>query len=288
MACLKKNLVGSILYSTKNLASQNIISHLEKEWNWKKESEKLFSFSACGKEKCCTGLNAYGFDAGILDIEPEEGMDADYFLYASSHKSEAGTKSLTVHFPGNWGNADLGGENNTLNIAYACKLKQILKFLKEGTEKEELGWEVSMEVDHHGPTPEDGKKVLVFVEIGSKEEEWKNEIAGKIVANAMMKSLVRKCEEFPAYIGIGGGHYAPKFSQYVTGEKLLDGKEIAIGHILPKYHADEISGEMLKQAVEKNVEKIVGVLVDWKGLNKEQKEKIIPLLEKNNVKWERA
>ncbi|PIT84058.1 D-tyrosyl-tRNA(Tyr) deacylase [Candidatus Micrarchaeota archaeon CG10_big_fil_rev_8_21_14_0_10_45_29] len=288
MACLRKSLPGSVLFSTENEASLNIISHLQKDWKWKKINEKLFSFSACGKEKCCSGLKAYGFEAPILDIEPPEGAGADYFLYASTHKSEKGEPSLTAHFCGNWAKADFGGEEGTLNVAYACKLKQILKLLKEGAQKEGLGWNVCMEVDHHGPTPQGGKFSLIFVEIGSTQKEWTDGKAGKIAASAIMKSLVRPAPAHKTYLGIGGGHYAPKFTQYMLGERKLNGEEIAIGHILPKYRVDEIDEGMILRAIEKSVERVEGALIDWKGLGKGQRDKIISILEKNKIKWERA
>ena len=288
MACLRKNPLGLVLFSTKNDASLNIMSHLQNDWKWKGNGGKSYSFSACGKENCCTGLGAFGFDAPIIEIEPQEGVRGEYFLYASTHKSEKNTPSLTAHFPGNWGKADFGGQDFTLNVSYACKLKQILKLLKEGAKKEELGWEVCMEVDHHGPTPREGNLPLIFVEIGSTEKEWKDERAGKIAASAIMKSLVRPAPEFKCYFGVGGGHYAPKFTQYMLGEKKLNGDEIAIGHILPKYRVDEIDEKMLLQSIEKSAEKIEGALIDWKGLSKAQREKIIALLDKGKIKWERV
>src|SRR3989344_5472525 len=109
MACAKKTNLGTILYSTSNEASLNIVGCLEKFWKWKKNPDaKMYSFSACGKSECCTGFKASGYEKSIIEMEPD--CSAQYYLYASTHRSEKGTPSLTAHFPGNWGANDFGGE----------------------------------------------------------------------------------------------------------------------------------------------------------------------------------
>ena len=295
---------GAILFSTTNPASLNIMRHLVSDWAWQKRDEHYYSFSACGKEKCCAGLEAFGSDAIIIDIVPPSEEEAerirplanlpgckhaaakasrfDYCLYASTHKSEAGTPSLTAHVPGNWNKAEFGGSERTLNMAYAAKLKQILQLLSESAKKHGLDWPIAMEVDHHGPTPDGGRHPLIFVEIGSSPDQWENELAGKVVAEAMMKALARPAPPVQAYLGIGGTHYAPKFTPFMLGSA---GR--AVGHVLPKYHADVLDETMLAQALDKTVEKVEGALVDWKGLSGAQRERILPLLEKAGLKWEK-
>lgn len=272
---------GAILFSTQNAASLNIMRHLEKDWKWKKKNEKSYSFSACAKEDCCSGVLGYGEEKEIIDLVPQEGMAADYFLYASSHKSAAGTPALTAHLPGNWGEAQMGGKSRTLNRAYACKFKQIMQLLAEGAKKHHLGWEVSMEVDHHGPTPKDGKYPLLFVEIGSGPGQWGNETAGAVVAEAMMKALFRPAPEVPVYLGIGGPHYAPNFTK-----RMIEG-DYAVGHVVPKHACEKFDEEMLRQAIAKTVEKVEGAMLDWKGIPSTERERIVKMLEDNNVKWKK-
>ena len=288
---------GAILYSTTNAASLNIVRHLEDDWHWKREDERSLSFSPCAKPDCHCGATARGYDKEIIAIEPD--FPAAYYLYASSHKSAAGKPALTAHIPGNWGAADFGGKPRTLNMAYTCKLKQILQLLAEGTKKHKLGWPVDMEVDHHGPTPgkmelgagHDDKALaghpapayppLIFVEIGSGPEQWENELAGKVVAEAMMKALFRPAPEVPVYLGLGGGHYGPKFTPL-----MIEGEE-AVGHVVPKHHAASFDAVMLQQALEKTQEKVAGALIDWKGLPGEQRERIITLLEEEGMNWKK-
>jgi D-tyrosyl-tRNA(Tyr) deacylase len=98
----------------------------------------------------------------------------------------------------------------------------------------------------------------------------------------MMKALVRPAPSVRAYLGIGGTHYAPKFTPFMLGS---EGR--AVGHVLPKYHADAFDEQMLRQAAGKTVEKVEGVLIDWKGLTGAQRERILPMLEKAGLKWEK-
>ena len=279
---------GAILFSTTNAASLNIMKHLEQDWKWNKKSASLYSFSPCTKENCCSGVEAHGFDKTIIDIEPPEDLSrgehaADYFLYASTHKSEAGTPALTAHVPGNWGAAEMGGSPRTLNMAYSSKLKQVLQLLADSAKKHKLDWPINMEVDHHGPTPQGGKQALIFVEIGSSPDQWSNDVAGRVVAEAMMKALMRPAPVVKVFLGIGGGHYAPKFTPFMLGS---EGR--AVGHVLAKYRAADFDEKMLAQAIEKTVEKVEGALIDWKGLGKEERERIIAVLGQAGMKWERV
>jgi D-aminoacyl-tRNA deacylase len=259
MTCAKELKLGSILFSTQNDASLNIVKHLLDDWKWKKHNEKLYTFSACGKQDCCTGANAVGYEKDIIEIEPD--FESNYFMYASTHKSEKELPALTAHFAGNWANADYGGTPKTLNVAYACKLKQILKFLYV----------------------QNGKLPIIFVEIGSSQKEWNNQTAGKIVAQAMFKSLLRVEPQYPTYIAFGGGHYTPKFSDYILGKKLIDSKEIAISHMCSKYRVNDIDEQIVLEAIEKTIEPVCGAIIDYKGLTSAQRDKIEHILTKNNI-----
>ncbi len=281
MTCAKELKLGSILFSTKNEASLNIVKHLQDDWKWKKHNEKLYTFSACGKQNCCTGASAIGYDKSIIEIEPD--FESNYFMYASTHKSEKELPALTAHFAGNWASADYGGTPRTLNVAYACKLKQILKFLYEQNHELGLNWQVCAEVDHHGPTPKNGNLPIIFVEIGSSQKEWNNQTAGKIVAQAMFKTLLRVEPQYPTYIAFGGGHYTPKFSDYILGKKLIDSKEIAISHMCSKYRIDEIDEQIIIQAIKKTIEPVCGAIIDKNGLKKEQQENIERIIQQQKL-----
>jgi len=253
-----------IVFSSKNVASKNIAEHLAGLGFEKKgENERQYKKIRMVDSKVDS----------ILDVPTD--FEEDYIIVLSTHKSEMSLPTLTVHTPGNWDSADFGGEPRTLNTTYASKMLQILKGLKKhGSELEKNGWQISYEVDHHGPTC---KKPIMFVEIGSAEKEWENEGAGMTVAKAVFDAINKNQEEEFCYLGVGGGHYAPKFT------KLALEKNMAFGHMLPKYRADSIAEDTFKQALEKNVEKLKALVLDWKGLNKEQRDKILSLAEKFSV-----
>ena len=89
-----------------------------------------------------------------------------------------------------------------------------------------LDFEVTFEVTHHGPyltTP------TLFIEIGSSEATWGSIDAADAIARALSSVDVAS---YPAAMGIGGGHYAPRFTESSLGKK------ISFGHMLPNYAID--------------------------------------------------
>jgi len=195
----------------------------------------------------------------ILDIPTD--FETDYILVLSSHKSRAGEKMLTAHFPGNWGDAKFGGNPKTLNTADGGRIKMLLQELAKAND---TGWPVYMEADHHGPTC---SVPMIFVEIGSTEEEWKNENAAAAAASAVDKCLSRN-ERYESVLGIGGGHYAREFTKMV-----VEG-DYAVGHIAPKYALDALDFGMFRQAIEKNVETVRKVFLLRESTNRKHKREI--------------
>ncbi|MBN2121716.1 D-aminoacyl-tRNA deacylase [Candidatus Micrarchaeota archaeon] len=243
-----------ILFSSEagpeNEASANPARVLAEEWF----SEKGGEFR-CGAHRM--------MDAKVRRIlDVPVGFESDGVVVLSPHRSEREYPSLTVHVPGNWDCAQMGGEARTLNTVMAGRMREILRGLYSGNEKYSLGWNVSMEADHHGPTC---KSPIMFVEIGSSEKEWGNETAAKIVAEAVMRTLEWE-GECDSYFCVGGGHYCPKFSKMgLEGER-------AAGHVLPKYGVETLGMDTFSQAMEKSVEETCGVLIEKKGINAAQRE----------------
>ena len=251
-----------LLFTSSNAASLNI-------------AEKLIASHGFGE----TGKNLWEKNGvrlidtkapTVLDVPT--GFDADYLLVLSTHKSKSGEKMLTAHFPGNWGDAKFGGEPRTLNTAYGSRIKILVQELSKANK---TGWPVYMEADHHGPTC--GVPVI-FVEIGSTEEEWNDENAAAVVAEAVDRSLERN-EKYESSLCIGGGHYAMEFT------KMLLDTEYAVGHIAPKYILDDIDFDVFRQAVEKNVEKINKVFLLKKSANRKHKRKISGFCTELNLEY---
>jgi D-aminoacyl-tRNA deacylase len=199
--------------------------------------------------------------ASVLEVPTD--FD-DTLIVLSTHRSKVPGKMLTAHVPGNWGDADMGGEPKTLNTAPAILLKMILQELKK--EGEKIDWPVSLEADHHGPL---SKRPIVFVEIGNGEEQWEDKEAARAVANAVMNAIPRAAKEKPIIaFGVGGGHYPKTFT------RLALETDIAVGHILPKYSIEALDESMFRQAIEKNVERVEKILIAKDETNLAQKEKI--------------
>ena len=86
-----------------------------------------------------------------------------------------------------------------------------------------LDYQVSFEVTHHGPhlsTP------AIYIEIGSDESMWDDREAAAAIARTVLQS---REEKHPSVIGIGGGHYAPRFTEAALTRK------VSFGHMVPNY-----------------------------------------------------
>lgn len=250
-----------LLFTSKNISSKNIANEMitlgyeSVEKNiWEKDNVKLIDTEV----------------ESILDVPTD--FDTDYIIVLSSHKSKAEQHALTAHFPGNWNNADFGGAPRTLNIAYASKLKVLLQNMQKENEK---NWEVTLEVDHHGPTC---NVPIIFVEYGGSDKYLTDKNAARAVARAVEASL-KNNKKFEAVFAIGTGHYPRELNKI----ELED--DIAIGHILPKYQVDNLADDTFKQAIEKNIETVKQVLVLEENLNKKQKTLIKDLCDSFSVEY---
>ena len=156
--------------------------------------------------------------------------------------------------------------------------KQIFEKLKTNSEKYHLKeCKITLECTHHGPLV---NKPVMFIEIGSDEEQWKNKKAAEIIAKTIIEML-NKNNSYKIAFGIGGPHYCNAFN------KVLLRTNIALGHICPKYELESLDKEMLLQAIEKTIPKPEFILLDWKGLGKE-KQRIIELIKELNLEYKRT
>ena len=118
------------------------------------------------------------------------------------------------------------------------------------------------------------------MEIGSSEEHWQNPHTGKILAKTLLK-LTKETKLFKSAVFLGGGHYNQE------ANKIILETEFAIGHICSKHNLQYLNKSMLHQAINRTMEKVELVILDWKGLGK-YKTGIIQILENNNIKYERS
>ena len=212
----------------------------------------------------------------------DEQIEADLYIFASKHQSKEGVPALCLHAPGNWNKAEHGGSDQKLSMSSALFNKNAFKILKQNAVQNNLDLQVTLEATHHGPLLE--KKPCFFIEIGSNEENWKNPKLGAFMAETIMKiadqlvkqALGKEKQNCSIAVGIGGTHYAQDFT------KAQLEKNIAIAHIIPKYHLEYLNEDILKEAMQKTADKVDFFLVDWKGLG-EHKEKVVSLIKVSGI-----
>ncbi|OLS30094.1 MAG: D-tyrosyl-tRNA(Tyr) deacylase [Candidatus Thorarchaeota archaeon AB_25] len=211
----------------------------------------------------------------------ESHFDTEAFIFCSRHRAESGKPALLVHSTGNLGGEALfGGAPRQLSVSAPSLVSVALKKLFEERNSAGLDdFDVSLEVTHHGPTSM--KTPLVFVELGSSEEYWNHQEGARAVAASVMD-----CVDEPlsgdAVIGFGGTHYASKFN------KLVLERGYKIGHMAPKYTLNDLTVDVLNQMITRSTNPIVSAIIDWKGMNAENKAHVLPMLEVAKIEVIRA
>ena len=116
------------------------------------------------------------------------------------------------------------------------------------------GYDVCFEATHHGPLLE---TPTMFLEIGSSENEWEKVEPAK----ALIKSLLDlKPANGIHVIGIGGGHYTPRFTEAAITH------EVCFGHMVANYGVDILTPKLIECAIaNSNAE---GIYFHKKGMNK--------------------
>jgi D-aminoacyl-tRNA deacylase len=198
----------------------------------------------------------------------------DFIIFASKHQSEKGTKTISIHAPGNFRKADFGGTAGRVCKTSALFQKQLFEKLKKNMDDFHLkGYELTLECTHHGPLI---NKPCLFVEIGATETEWKDRKAGFIVAKAISE-VIKEFKENPyneIAVGIGGPHYCPNFN------KIQLNSNIALSHVISQY-AFPLTEEMIQEAIGGTYEDLDLILLDWKGLgNAEQRQQVLDIVNK--------
>jgi D-aminoacyl-tRNA deacylase len=230
-------------------------------------------------------FDTYLIEGSMLDeknIDMEKINKYDLVIFASKHQSEKGEKSLTIHCPGNFSNADYGGIPNKVCPGSALFNKFLFETLsKIANEHDFKDFNISMEATHHGPLID---IPCVFIEIGSSMMEWRNSRAGFIIAKTIAETIenFRENPYREIAVGIGGPHYCPGFN------KLQESSNVAFSHIIAQYNAP-ITEEMILEAIDKTEEDLEFVVLDWKGLgNSEERKEIIEILERNYISWKKT
>jgi len=262
----------SVAYSRDDIAGENIARVLREGFGFSETGECFDGSPVFGRE----GVLLVGSEGSILYRSDLGKHKPELVVVASRHRSESGEPTLTAHVTGNFGAAAVGGEAGRLSLAPAQVLAQVNELLRLNVGA--LPYRVSLEVTHHGPT--ELPFPLIFVEVGSTEEQWRDDAACTVVAEVIDKLLFEPIPNKPVAIGFGGPHYAPNFSEITD--------KIALGHIAPKYAMEYINKQMIEQMIERTVPKPEFAVLDWKGLRSEEKSKVTSILDELDLEWKKT
>tara|TARA_E500000331_G_scaffold92037_1_gene88084 strand:+ start:1092 stop:1940 length:849 start_codon:yes stop_codon:yes gene_type:complete len=266
-----------IIASNSDSASINLRERLLEMSSWKKcgthGNNDMWELTETSGDFCVKGtrlisINQIHIHAEQIDeiFEKENNAKIDNIIFLSRHKAASGKPSLTVHPIGNWGEAEYGGIEGKITPASPKIMTSLLRKIKENQIE---GFDVCFEATHHGPLL---KTPTLFLEIGSTELEWEN----KTPAKALIKSLLEvKYLNGKNVLGIGGGHYTPRFTEAALTHK------VSFGHIVANYGVPNLTEEMVLSAIKSGNSQ--GIYFHKKGMKKSEYKKWKVWAEKNQV-----
>lgn len=216
------------------------------------------------------------------DLAAALGTPIEAILVLSRHRAASGVPSFTAHPVGNPGaEAIAGGRPYTATPTHPHLLSASLRALQRAAAETDLPHTVTLEATHHGP---ETAVPIVFIEIGSDDTHWTDPDAGGVVARAAYEAATMEFPDVPVVVGIGGGHYAPRF----VG--LLSDAPVSVGHMLASYHwKDEegVSREVLERFLEASrapgASRPFGAYVDRKSLPGPHRRAVLEHLEALDV-----
>ncbi|NIM45653.1 MAG: hypothetical protein GTO54_08540, partial [Nitrososphaeria archaeon] len=100
---------------------------------------------------------------------------------------------------------------------------------------------------------------VIFVEIGSSEDEWSLPDAGEALSKGAWAAATLKAAGRRA-VGFGGDHYCSRFTEAVLS------CELAVGHAFPRYNFPGLKFDVVSCAFTRTVGGCSLAAVDWRGL----------------------
>lgn len=218
-------------------------------------------------------VKLYIHNGSLLHLEnlDEVYPDASSFIFLSKHRSDSKIPTLTCHCTGNFADNPYGGNPREIAISYPSLQKAYLKAITAARHRVPK-YDIVIEATHHGPTSL--KKPVLFVELGSTEEQWADRHTASVMCETLLGILGNSLERCKMVgIALGGTHYPTKFN------KLLLESEFGLAAVASKHNLEAINEQMLNQMIEKSVEKVTHIIVDSKGLGS-HKERILKMAKK--------
>ena len=268
--------------SKRDPAGLNIAKNILHNYQFSKTSDvfqenPVYHSTISGKQVCLVTLNKETVYAQTL---PNHFEGVDLIVFVSRHSSASGTPTLSVHTPGNFNLAELGGLERKVSISPAKAMQTALRALVHFKKEMDLDYAVSYECTHHGPSL---NVPTMFVELGSSAKQWSDLQAAEAVAHAAMTAVSSfGGSEYTAVLGIGGPHYNQRFTQMALAG------DAVFSHMIPKYAVQYVDTEILSQCVEKTVEKVDRAILDWKGIKGADKPKLLGALQEIGLPYTRV
>ncbi len=227
--------VKLIVTSSEDPASMNIRGRLIEMGGWSEEGTFEGHPVLRHGEFAMVQVDRIHLEEDFVDdrAAASTGLDVEVVIFASRHRAESKIPTLTVHPIGNYSSADFGGKPGKLCKTSPHQMTSALRNLKSNARG--LDFSVSFETTHHGPIV---SSPAFYIEIGSHQELWGREDAARAIAKAIVG--VQE-DDYPVVMCVGGGHYAPRFSEVAVTKK------IAVGHMAANYALDSLKDEMIEQ-----------------------------------------
>lgn len=162
-------------------------------------------------------------------------------IFPSVHSSSSAMPALTAHPIGNFTDAMYGGRPEKVVPAAPAAMSAALRSMARNNRLD--GYSVCFEVTHHGPWLE---TPTFFLEIGSAMEQWKDPRAGEVQAKVLYDCVPG--DGYLDLMGVGGGHYAPRFTELALSYK------VNFGHMLPNYRMEGADDAALLRMLEEGME----------------------------------
>src|ERR1035437_5081278 len=162
-----------LIHSIRDVAGTSIAKSVLAIYPFTKTEQKYqenptFAAEINGKKITFLTLREEAFNAQNIE---EDFPNTQLVVFISRHSSQTGRPTLSVHTPGNFGDAELGGLPRTVSVSPGLAMQNALKALVHYKDELCLDYEVSFECTHHGPSL---NVPAMFVELGSSEVQWKD------------------------------------------------------------------------------------------------------------------
>lgn len=258
-----------LVCSEPDLPSVNMRASLMAMHSWEDLGESEGARYMCCGDTYMMSIDDMHIRHDGLDRQAEAfGIKVDEVVVMSKHSARSGKPALTAHPIGNYHDNEFGGRERTLVTPAPALMSDALRRIVSYNDVP--GMQTCFEVTHHGPWLE---KPTFYIEIGSDESHWGDLHAADTLARVIAD--LEPHDEYPVVVGVGGGHYAPRFSDLALTHK------VNVGHMLPCYQFeggdDEDFLRMLRDAC--TVTGTDQVYVHRKSMKKPEEHRVTDLIQ---------